>query len=118
MRQPKTFEEAVETTIKLLVEWDQIDRCRRMVRQCGVDDAISLVHHDIGQDLRNDLHLWERKSLKLRQDIWEKIGPERRSPYIAHWSRWAPEQPALIEGDMHADDASSELLRAAFANLM
>jgi hypothetical protein len=117
-KQPRTLEEAVETVTKLLVEWDQIDRVRRMVRQCGVDDAISLVHHGIGQDIRNDLHLWEPKSLALRRDIWEKIGDERRSPYIAHWSRWSPDRPCLIEGEMHADDASSEILRDVFTRLM
>ncbi len=109
---PKTMEDAVRWIVKGISSEEREKVRQELATPKGADRLHAGLHHTYGMYLRNTLQLWHPPSAELRKDIWEKIGPERRSFYDAHWSKYG-DQLHQAE-NMHADDASSELIDAAF----
>lgn len=103
-RVPETIEELVGIYIAYTGEAN----CREALRLMEVPDHGAL-HNGLGRFIRNKFSLWDPASAKLRLDIWNKIGPEKRAYYNTHWKKYG--QGDIYQGTtMHADDASSEII--------
>ena len=71
-------------------------------------------HHGFGTFLRNELLLWHPESADLRAAIWNAMTDDDRAVYNDHWARCGQSYQGP---NMHADDASHELLKMAFKKI-
>lgn len=86
----------------------------RLARELGIDDAITHLHHGLGTRIRNGFLLWAPEGEELRNDVWESLTDGRRE-YYNNW--WAQAGMACRGPYMHADDCSTEILRAYLQRL-
>ena len=105
---PETLDEAVSLIIES-IEPEELAKTRALTKKMDLEDMVTNVHHTMGRFYRNELNFWHPSSAGLRKSIWESLSLERQRVYDDHWQKYGQ----LHQGeDMHADDASSELLLA------
>jgi hypothetical protein len=76
------------------------------IRNNDPDDIGVRVHFGFGRNVRNTFSLWSEESADLKEEIWNSLPLAKKAFYIAWW------KGAFMGRNMHADDASSEIIRA------
>ncbi len=114
MKIPSTVEQFVNEFIECAGE----EQCRAAIKKYGKNFDVSNFHHGLGQNIRNDFSLWYDDSGDLKADLWDKIGALTRRKYNKHWAECAETKDQYQGRNMHGDDASHELLRYLWAEMV
>lgn len=103
---PRTVEELLDEMIERTPE-SELAKAAAMT-----EDEMCGLHFSFGMQIRNTFNLWDEKSASLKYDLWHNYMDDwSRAVYQNHWNRF-PECAGKFEGsNMHADDASNEILK-------
>ena len=87
----------------------------KFIKKAGSID-VSGYHHSIGREIRNIFCLWSEDSGPLKADLWNRMLTDERKVYDDHWR--SCEGGKVYQGaEMHADDASHELMKRLFRKI-